>query len=176
MPSLEARFGRLGAEFQQLLEGSGETQLGATEDQDLFLLPGTAAIHEGRSPTLLEQLQDHLATGADISSLKALHSDRSLEFHACPGRMRQLQVVRDQILQLLAADPLLEPRDILVMTPQVEAFAPLVGAVFGDHEATGVYLPWRLTDRSQQSEAGLAQGLLQLLALGGERVTASAFE
>ena len=176
VPSLEARFGRLGAEFQQLLEGSGETQLGATEDQDLFLLPGSAAIHEGRSPTLLEQLQDHLATGADISSLKAINSDRSLEFHACPGRMRQLQVVRDQILQLLAADPLLEPRDILVMTPQVEAFAPLVGAVFGDHEATGVYLPWRLTDRSQQSEAGLAQGLLQLLTLGGERVTASAFE
>ena len=62
------------------------------------------------------------------------------------------------------------------MTPQVEAFAPLVGAVFGDSEATGVTLPWRLTDRSQQSEAGLGQGLLGLLQLGGERLTATALE
>ena len=62
------------------------------------------------------------------------------------------------------------------MTPQVEAFAPLVAAVFGDTEATGVRLPWRLTDRSQQSEAGIAQGLLALLQLGGERLTATALE
>jgi exodeoxyribonuclease V gamma subunit len=58
----------------------------------------------------------------------------------------------------------------------VEAFAPLVGAVFGDNRATGVTLPWRLTDRSQQSEAGISQGLLELLRLGGERFTASALE
>ena len=180
VPGLEARFGRLGAEFQQLLEGSGETQLGEWREGDLFFAPATVARREGRCPTLLEHLQERLASGQSDSEVSAEleldPEDRSLSFHACPGRLRQLQVVRDQILQLLAADPQLEPRDILVMTPQVEAFAPLVGAVFGDAEATGVMLPWRLTDRSQQSEAGIAQGLLQLLQLGGERLTASALE
>ena len=176
VPGLEARFGRLGAEFQQLLEGSGDTQLGSVGEQDLFFLSTTAADHQGREPTLLEHLQEHLIEGNDTSQLPRLSDDRSLQWHACPGRLRQLQVIRDQLLQLLASDEALEPRDILVMTPQVEAFAPLVGAVFGDSEATGVHLPWRLTDRSQQSEAGLSQGLLQLLALGGERLTASALE
>ena len=181
VPGLEARFGRLGAEFQQLLEGSGDTQLGEWREGDLFFAPASVARQEGRSPSLLEQLQEQLARGqteaeATTPRLELGPGDRSLSFHACPGRLRQLQVVRDQILQLLAADPELEPRDILVMTPQVEAFAPLVGAVFGDAEATGVQLPWRLTDRSQQSEAGIAQGLLQLLQLGGERLTASALE
>ena len=180
VPGLEARFGRLGAEFQQLLEGSGETQLGDWREGDLFFAPATVARQEGRTPTLLEQLQERLASGqidSEVSAaLELTPNDRSLSFHACPGRLRQLQVVRDQILQLLALDPSLEPRDILVMTPQVEAFAPLVGAVFGDAEATGVVLPWRLTDRSQQSEAGIAQGLLQLLQLGGERLTASQLE
>lgn len=208
VPGLEARFGRLGAEFQQLLEASGETQPGSWDDYDAFFLPATAARGpatgaRGRSATLLEQLQEQLATGEapeleeareasmgadqgdtladaiDSRSRRPLRrapSDSSLEFHACPGRLRQLQIVRDRLLQLLTADPELEPRDILVMTPQVEAFAPLVGAVFGDSEATGVALPWRLTDRSQQSEAGISQGLLALLQLGGERLTATALE
>ena len=215
VPGLEARFGRLGAEFQQLLEASGETQPGHWFDYDAFFLPARAA--GSRTATLLEQLQERLATGetpaeetdepaepepcagADRSAAAALEvadadpdlaaagggsgrllrrapSDSSLEFHACPGRLRQLQIVRDRLLQLLAADDTLEPRDILVMTPQVEAFAPLVGAVFGDSEATGVALPWRLTDRSQQSEAGISQGLLALLQLAGERLTATGLE
>ena len=181
VPGLEARFGRLGAEFQQLLEASGETQSGDWRDWDAFVLPATAAREgAGRDATLLEQLQERLATGltaeTDTPSLTRHGDDHSLEFHACPGRLRQLQIVRDRLLQLLAADPALEPRDILVMTPQVEAFAPLVAAVFGDSSATGVHLPWRLTDRSQQSEAGISQALLQLLQLGGERLTATALD
>jgi exodeoxyribonuclease V gamma subunit len=176
VPGLEARFGRLGAEFQQLLEASGDTQPGHWQDTDAFVLPATARRNGGRAPTLLEQLQERLATGDVDQPLQRTPTDSSLEFHACPGRLRQLQIVRDRLLQLLAADPELEPRDILVMTPQVEAFAPLVGAVFGDSEATGVALPWRLTDRSQQSEAGISQGLLALLQLAGDRLTATALE
>ena len=179
VPGLEARFGRLGAEFQQLLEGSGDTQLGEWREGDLFFAPAAVARAEGRTPTLLEQLQEQLVSGGDApgeAPLEQQAGDSSLEFHACPGRLRQLQIVRDRLLQLLAADSSLEPRDILVMTPQVEAFAPLVAAVFGDSEATGVVLPWRLTDRSQQSEAGISQGLLELLQLGGERLTASALD
>ncbi|MFM7651539.1 MAG: exodeoxyribonuclease V subunit gamma, partial [Vulcanococcus sp.] len=181
VPGLEARFGRLGAEFQQLLEASGDTQPGDWQDWDAFFLPASIAANaaDNRTPTLLEQLQERLATGGEGATGGALErspGDSSLEFHACPGRLRQLQIVRDRLLQLLAADPTLEPRDILVMTPQVEAFAPLVGAVFGDGEATGVTLPWRLTDRSQQSEAGISQGLLALLQLAGDRLTATALE
>lgn len=188
VPGLEARFGRLGAEFQQLLEASGDTQPGDWSDHDAFFLPARVA---GASATLLEQLQERLATGTTPQNERAHRevlqpeptdktaappADSSLEFHACPGRLRQLQIVRDRLLQLLADDPELEPRDILVMTPQVEAFAPLVGTVFGDSEATGVVLPWRLTDRSQQSEAGISQGLLALLRLAGDRLTATALQ
>jgi len=178
-PGLEARFGRLGGEFQQLLEGTGEAQLGERCEGDLFFAPAAVARAQGREPTLLEQLQQRLINDEPeplAAPLKRAAEDCSLEFHACPGRLRQLQIVRDRVLQLLAADDTLQPRDVLLMTPQIEAFAPLIAAVFGDSEATGVVLPWRLTDRSQQSEAGIAQGLLQLLELGGQRLSASALE
>jgi len=174
-PGLEARFGRLGGEFQQLLEGTGESLLGQAEDRDLFFAAATS--HPGPGPApLLAQLQQRLAQGDGALALELSPGDSSLEFHPCPGLLRQVQIVRDRILQWLAADPSLEPRDILVMTPQVDAFAPLVASVFGDSEATGVYLPWRLTDRSQQSEAGISRSLLQLLQLAAERLTASSLE
>ncbi|MFM7267261.1 MAG: exodeoxyribonuclease V subunit gamma [Cyanobium sp.] len=195
---LEARFGRLGAEFQQLLEGTGEDRIGDTRDTDLFLLhtplatlaaaqdppPARPQDHSppGRPPgaaagaPLLHQLQDQLAADRPASELRLLDGDHSLEFHACPGPLRQVQIVRDRILQLLHDDPSLEPRDILVMTPQVDRLAPLIAAVFGDSEATGVVLPWRLTDRSLQQEGGIARTLLALLQLAGERLTASGLE
>lgn len=176
VPRLEARFGRLGAEFQQLLEGTGATQLARVEERDLFLGAASAAELAGRSPTLLEQLQEQLVDPQQRPTLQLQPGDHSLTFLACPGRLRQVQIVRDRVLQLMADDPSLTPRDVLVMTPDVEAFAPLVAAVFGDSSATGVALPWRLTDRSQQSDPGIAQGLLGLLGLGGERLTASALE
>jgi len=182
-PGLEARFGRLGGEFQQLLEGTGEAQLGEEQEKDLFFAPASSAEQADRQQgirprpaPLLAQLQEQLADADRRPSLEVDPEDRSLEFHACPGRLRQVQIVRDHLLQLLAADPSLEPRDILVMTPDIDGFAPLVASVFGDGHATGVDLPWRLTDRSQQDGAGIGSTLLLLLELAGTRLTASGLE
>ncbi len=171
-PGLEARFGRLGGEFQQLLEGTGEAQLGEEQERDLFFSPAAGTTR----PPLLAQLQEQLADAERMPALALDPEDHSLEFHACPGRLRQVQIVRDRLLQLLAADPTLEPRDILVMTPDIDGFAPLVASVFGDAHATEVELPWRLTDRSQQDGAGLGSTLLQLLELAGTRLTATGLE
>ena len=48
------------------------------------------------------------------------------QVHACHGRARQVEVLRDAILHLLAEDPTLEPRDVIVMCPDIETFAPLI--------------------------------------------------
>ncbi len=57
--------------------------------------------------------------------------DRSVQVHACHGRARQVEVLRDAILHLLEDDPTLEPRDVIVMCPDIETFASLVQATFG---------------------------------------------
>ncbi len=61
--------------------------------------------------------------------------DDSLRIHSCHGRSRQVEVIRDAILHLLAADATLEPRDVIVMCPDIEHFAPLLQAAFGAGEA-----------------------------------------
>ncbi|MFN9644308.1 MAG: exodeoxyribonuclease V subunit gamma [Cyanobacteriota bacterium] len=174
-PPLEARFGRLGAEFHQLLEGTGEAQLSEERVESLFVRP-TRAGGAAPAPRLLWQVQEHLLDPVAQPTFQRLQGDHSLDFHACPGALRQVQIVRDRLLQLMAADPSLEPRHILVMTPAVDTFAPLVATVFGDRDATGVDLPWRLTDRSQEEDGGLGRTLLELLALAGERLTATGLE
>ena len=62
--------------------------------------------------------------------------DRSVQVHACHGRARQVEVLRDAILHLLEEDPTLEPRDVIVMCPDIETFASLIQATFGAGEVT----------------------------------------
>lgn len=121
-------------------------------------------------------MQQQLVEPGCCESLEREHDDRSLLFQAAPGPLREVQLIRDRVLQWLAADPELEPRDVLVMTPQVDRYAPLLSSVFNDRDAIGVDLPWRLTDRSQQSTPGLTMATLELLDLAAGRLTATGLE
>jgi exodeoxyribonuclease V gamma subunit len=104
-------------------------------------------------------------------------NDDSLRIHACHGKARQVEVMRDAILHLLDQDATLEPRDVIVMCPDIEAFAPLVQAAFGigTDEEVGARprLRVRLADRSLRQTNPLLSVASQLLDLAGSRVTAS---
>ena len=84
-PRLEANFGRMGAEFQQLLEGSGECQLGEWKEEDLFSMPTKIAFNNRREPTLLEQLQESLLTQESKVKLFRQSRDNSISFIASPN-------------------------------------------------------------------------------------------
>jgi exodeoxyribonuclease V gamma subunit len=114
-------------------------------------------------------------------------ADRSIQVHSCHGRTRQVEVVRDAILHALARDETLEPRDVIVMCPDIETFAPLIAATFGAGEAAGeadgletvpaelrpVDLRVRLADRSLRQTNPILGIVSSLLELAQERVTAS---
>ena len=108
-------------------------------------------------------------------------ADRSIEVHACHGRARQVEVVRDAILHLLEEDPSLEPRDVIVMCPDIETFAPQIQATFGAGEAEEDDEPRdrlpdlrvRLADRSLRQTNPVLGVVARLLELGSQRLTAS---
>ena len=112
--------------------------------------------------------------------------DRTVQIHACHGRARQVEVLRDAVLHLLQEDPTLEPRDVIVMCPDIETFAPLIQATFGagrrpdgsepDDEPSARSLPdlrVRLADRSLRQTNPVLGVVSQLLALADQRATAS---
>ena len=101
-----------------------------------------------------------------------------MQVHACHGRTRQVEVLREVVVGLLADDPTLEPRDVLVMCPDVETFAPIIAATFAigaedDAAHPAARLRVRLADRALRQTNALLAVLSQLLELGTARLTAS---
>lgn len=102
--------------------------------------------------------------------------DRSIQVHSCHGRARQVEVARDAICHALADDPTLEPRDIVVMCPDIDEFAPLLHATFGTDDTENrrglPALPYRLADRSLRQTNPLLASLDALLELIAGRLGA----
>ena len=98
-----------------------------------------------------------------------------MQVHACHGPPRQVEVLREVLLRLFADDPTLEPRDVLVMCPDIETYAPLVSAAFGleGGEHPGHRLRVGLADRSLRQTNPLLDVISRLLSLADRRVTAS---
>jgi exodeoxyribonuclease V gamma subunit len=141
--------------------------------------PGVVDVHhpaaEHRPATLLERLQDDLRHDR-APVLTDVAGDDSLVVHSCHGPDRQVEVLREAVLGLLADDPTLEPRDVVVMCPDVETFAPLITAAFGgagDGEHPGHQLQVRLADRALTQVNPLLGLLGTVLDLADARLTAS---
>ena len=80
--------------------------------------------------------------------------DRSIQIHVSHGARRQVEVLRDAVLHALADDPALEPRDVVVMTPDIAAFAPLLEAAFmRDADAPGSPDPGAAADPAAAGNA-----------------------
>ncbi|WP_122262977.1 exodeoxyribonuclease V subunit gamma [Ornithinimicrobium cerasi] len=162
----------------------------ARELQRTLALAGGVDEHHGPTgrtvaPTLLGLLQsdlaqDHVPDQAERGTRVVGADDRSVQVRACHGRARQVEVLRDVLADLLEHDPTLEPRDILVMCPDIDAYTPLVHAGFGLGEVVGPAeahpahgLRVRLADRAPLRTNPLLALALRLLTLAGGRLTAS---
>ncbi|WP_323793199.1 exodeoxyribonuclease V subunit gamma [Nocardioides sp.] len=129
--------------------------------------------------TLLGWLQSDLRADEVRPAGRTLAaSDRSVQVHRCHGASRQVDVLREVLLGLLADDPTLEPRDILVMCPDIETYAPLITARFGladvvsgGHPAHRLRV--QLADRAVSRTNPLLGVAEQLLAVAGSRAQAS---
>lgn len=166
---LRASLGRLADDLTSLLE---ERARGAIV-HDLTLPPAPS--------TLLQRLQLGILNGLANEHLGAFDpKDDSLQFHACSSELRQVEVLRDELLALFSKDPSIEPRDIIVMTPDIETYAPLVDAVFRDGDpnlpdedprSAGFPPIHRLHDRSLRRTNPVAESFLAILELAFGRHT-----
>jgi exodeoxyribonuclease V gamma subunit len=190
--------------------GAAENRLLASWGRDVHglqtLLAGTGIDHHHPLPgperrdTLLTALQadiraDRPAPGPPLrdgdpdTRGELAPEDTSIRIHACHGHARQVEVLREAILHRLADDPTLEPRDVIVMCPDIEAFAPLIEAAFGAGVPSGdergadqaeravggepPALRVRLADRSLRRTTPILAVTARLLELAASRVTAS---
>jgi exodeoxyribonuclease V gamma subunit len=160
---LLASLGSLGGDFQRLLE-----------TECAYVEPPDELYREPTADTMLGALQAdilHLRT-ADTARPIA-DDDESIAVFSCHSRLREVEVLHDRVLALLAADPTLEPRDIAVYLTDVDGYAPLVEAVFERDRDDPTFVPFSIADRSPRASNPTLEAWLRILALVGGRMTAS---
>lgn len=118
--------------------------------------------------SLLGQIQSdiyHLRSIPEAQSIAASPcSQAGISFHLAHGKQREVEVLHDQLLAWLDEDPSLKPRDILVMVPDINVFAPHIQAVFaGIDPEDERYIPFSISDQGQRSQSLLLQAFEMLL-------------
>lgn len=122
--------------------------------------------------TLLGRLQADLRAGAVTEgSWLERPGDGSIQVHRAPGPTRQVEVLRDVILGILRDTPDLAESDIAVVCPQLDAYAPVLGAVLGPsalrgdqpHEGVVPALRYTVIDRDARSFNPVLDAMAMLL-------------
>ena len=183
---LLAAWGRQSRDFIRQLDAFDDAQ--AARD---FQVPRVDLFDDSPGQTLLEQVQvairdllpleEHPGPKARSAqrpgpSPVVLAADRSIVFHVAHSPQREVEVLHDQLLHLLAhpGPTALEPRDVVVMVPDIETFAPSIRAVFGQYPTSDPrHIPWGLADMRLRHQQPMLLALDLLLRAPLERFTVS---
>jgi exodeoxyribonuclease V gamma subunit len=123
--------------------------------------------------TLLARMQRGVMMMDAHDGAQAMRDDDvSLQIHACHGPLREVQVLHDQLLDLMVRHPDLQPRDVVVMVPDMAAYAPAIHSVFGAAQGAR-RLPFTVSDQPRVATHPIARTFARLLALPLSRWPAS---
>ncbi len=173
---LLAALGKQGRDYIGLLYGydQPDTYRQNFAEIDLF----RNVVPPGGTGHLLQQVQQAIL---DLRPLPAAFQekqsvasdDRSISFQLAHSRQREVEILQDQLLSLFEQIPDLKPRDIIVMAPDICAYAPHIEAVFGNMPPEdGRYIPFTIADHPERASASVLAALEKLLQLPDLRVTA----
>ncbi|MDD5411451.1 MAG: exodeoxyribonuclease V subunit gamma, partial [Methylobacter sp.] len=145
---LLSTLGQQGREFQEML----------LEQAQFDFEPESFELSEARNN--LQQLQNDILNNRLDG--QALQKDDSISIHACHSRMREVEVLRNQLLQALETDATLELRDIVVMAPDIQAYETFISAVFDD-------IQHAIADRSLRLSNSALDAFIRFLSLTQSR-------
>ncbi len=143
-------------------------------DEGIIVEEGSAFIATGRA-SLLAQLQDAILHMEELApaSVSLANGDRSVEVHVCHSFTREVEVLHNRLLELLADESSLLPQDILVVTPDLRKAAPIIDMVFGTAPAAR-RIPYVITGQPETEVNPVALLLDSLFSLCAGRLLASA--
>ncbi|KPA15278.1 exonuclease V subunit gamma [Candidatus Magnetomorum sp. HK-1] len=163
---LLASMGKLGRDFFNMLYGFMDNHYIQMDFKDCFEPVSAKNLLTSVQAQMLE-----LNSEMEKSTIHVAPEDHSIAVHSCHSPMREVEVLYDQLLHMFENDPSLSPRDVLVMTPDIETYAPLIQAVF-DHPDRHTAIPYSITDRNRRKESQIIDAFLMILDLPGSRLEA----
>ncbi|MGZ8161949.1 MAG: exodeoxyribonuclease V subunit gamma [Methylobacter sp.] len=146
--ALLSTLGQQGREFQEML----------LELAQFDFEPESFELNEARNN--LQQLQNDILNNRPDGRI--LHKDDSISILACHSRMREVEVLKNQLLQTLENDSTLELRDIMVMAPDIQVYEPFIASVFND-------IQHAIADRSLRLNNSALDAFIRFLNLSQSR-------
>ena len=162
--SLLASMGTLGRDFFELISNY------QAEEKEFFIDPG--------ENTLLSCIQSDILKLRDWSSEEGerkgiSQKDDSIQVYSCHSPIREVEALQDRLLSLFESNPAFLPKDILVMTPDMQTYSPFIQAVFSVPHDDPRWMPFSIADRGVRQESQLADTFLSLLDFHGSRFATS---
>ncbi|OYT87904.1 MAG: exodeoxyribonuclease V subunit gamma [Burkholderiales bacterium PBB6] len=172
---LLAAWGRQGRDFVRQLDAFDDAQRALQR----FELPRLDLFDEddAHDAPLLTRVQARVRDMlplAEHAEAPLADDDFSIVFHKAHSAMREVEVLHDQLLSLLAERTSgvapLQARDVVVMVPDIEQMAPAIRAVFGQHgRGDARYIPFDIADLSSRHASPMVTALDWLLRLPQQR-------
>jgi exodeoxyribonuclease V gamma subunit len=180
VPVLDALLSSLaftGADFEAVLQATLREANITPVEHARFVPP--------RGGSLLARLQSSLFRGtkggvellraAGFEAVPSESAERpSIVVHSCHGAMREVEVLRDDLLALVtrSVDPV-RPDEIAVLVPDLETYAPLIEAAFSREPSSPDFVPYSLSDRSTSGQSPVVDAVDRLLGMARGRVTSA---
>ncbi|WP_027390122.1 exodeoxyribonuclease V subunit gamma [Chrysiogenes arsenatis] len=127
---LLASLGKVGRDFQELLLAFD----GAIQTYEYWQNPEPKSLLEWLQHDMLHRLGRGVSVSDESTEKVAAQTiaadDLSLQLHSAHTPLREVEVLKEQILDFLERHPSCGLHDIVVLVPNLERYAPLVEAVF----------------------------------------------
>ena len=169
---LLSNLGTQGKDFLYLLQEQSSIEIPVYES------PEELMTDTGKQTTVLQKVQTDILNLHDARStfgsiVQQKQIDDSISLSSAHSALREIQALHDWLLHQINNDSSLTPKDILVMCPNIENYAPYVDAVFAhgwnDWNEQVPPLPCSIADRTLKDSEPLVQAFIDLLDLPDSR-------
>ncbi|MCK9224176.1 MAG: exodeoxyribonuclease V subunit gamma [Candidatus Muirbacterium halophilum] len=160
--SLLAEFGSMGREFfSQILEFSDEI----SDNLDSIDI---------KRDNLLHCIQHDISTlsQGNKSEFVFKESDNSIIINSCHGIRRELEVLKDFILDVLDNNSDIHPSDIIVMAPDIHQYSQLIDSVFSDFYFDNK-ISYSISDVALSEEDPIISTFLEIIEKATSKFTVS---
>ncbi len=110
----------------------------------------------------------HNRGNGDCPKLPLLPNELSVQIHACHSQVREVEVLHDQLLAMFQSQPDLCPSDVIVMSPEIDVYGPLIRAVFASGPRKDI-VPVSFIEPVVDSEGSIVEVFFNVLDLIGGR-------
>ncbi len=171
---LLANLGQQGREFLALLQDIATIDVNAFEEVDFGKHDNTGVLQD---VSVLQRVQQDILQLKDQRESPISIVDESIVLTSAHSALREVQGLHDWLLHQFNQHPSLTPKDVLVMCPAIEQYAPYVNAVFSpgwqDIDENIPPLPCSIADRISKDAEPIVATFIELLQINTSRFEVS---